>query len=420
MRTLQLFNDSARKGLQTMLTTRFTALLACAFLLAACPGEPSPSSGTAETAEADVDSEAEREIVRVAAYNIWELGRDKLDHRDADGQFGSHPQLRSAAEVIQRVRPQILLLNEIDFDEARTVAPDFIERYLRVGQNGQEPIDYPHLFFEPTNTGVPSGLDLNNDGASDGPDDAYGFGRYPGQYGMALLSQFPIRDQDARTFRELLWQQMPGNLMPDGNGGRPAFYSPAAREIFRLSSKSHWDVPIEVRGKVLHILAAHPTPPVFDGDEDRNGRRNHDEIRLFADYLTGGEAASYIVDDRGVAGGFPSDASFVLLGDLNADIYSDQEPPTGQPAIAQLLDHPRVQDPRQKGSGELAEERPYAGPKELRTAPYGRIDYALPSRDLEVQDGGVFWPASDDPLYRLVSGEERGSDHMLVWVDLAL
>jgi len=33
-------------------------------------------------------------------------------------------------------------------------------------------------------------------------------------------------------------------------------------------------------GQVIHILASHPTPPVFDGVEDRNGRRNHDEIRL--------------------------------------------------------------------------------------------------------------------------------------------
>ena len=40
-----------------------------------------------------------------------------------------------------------------------------------------------------------------------------------------------------------------------------------------------------VKGKTFHLLASHPTPPVFDGDEDRNGKRNHDEVRLIADYI---------------------------------------------------------------------------------------------------------------------------------------
>ena len=66
------------------------------------------------------------------------------------------------------------------------------ERYLGVSQGGQEPLRYPYVFFEPVNTGVPSGMDLDADGASDGPGDAWGFGAYPGQYGMALLSVHPI------------------------------------------------------------------------------------------------------------------------------------------------------------------------------------------------------------------------------------
>ena len=49
-----------------------------------------------------------------------------------------------------------------------------------------------------------------------------------------------------------------------------------------------------------------------------------------------------------------------------------------------------------------------------------RVDYVLPSQGWEIVASGVFWPAKDDPLRRLVGdGEEAvSSDHRLVWVDL--
>ena len=86
----------------------------------------------------------------------------------------------------------------------------------------------------------------------------------------------------------------------------------------RLSSKSHWDVPIDVDGRIVHILAAHPTPPTFDGPEDRNGMRNADEIGFWADYIAGVDSG-WITDDAGVSGGLTADAEFVILGDLNSD-----------------------------------------------------------------------------------------------------
>ena len=64
-----------------------------------------------------------------------------------------------------------------------------------------------------------------------------------------------------------------------------------------MSSKSHWDVPIDVNGKVIHLLASHPTPPVFDGDEERNGTKNHDEVRFWLDYVTPNNS-DYIYEDN--------------------------------------------------------------------------------------------------------------------------
>jgi endonuclease/exonuclease/phosphatase family metal-dependent hydrolase len=345
--------------------------------------------------------------VRVAAFNIWELSRSKLDQVDAGGR-GCHPQLCNAAQIIQRVRPDILLVNEIDYDaDRRENAHRFLTRYLAVGQSGQEPVQYTHVFFEPVNTGLPTGRDLDNDGQTDGPADAFGYGRYPGQYGMALFSRFPIDRKAARTFQKVLWQDMPGNLMPDGNSGKPAWYNQPEAAVLRLSSKSHWDVPVRVGNRIWHMLASHPTPPVFDGPEDRNGRRMFDEIRLWADYVTGGPQAAYIVDDRGRRGGLAAGALFVVLGDLNAE--PDKDPRTyGRAAIDQLLQHRRILDPRPQGA------------EGTKTSGFGRLDYVLPCRELRTLEAGVFWPPPEDATHRLIVDRRTSSDHRLVWVDIAV
>ena len=111
---------------------------------------------------------------------------------------------------------------------------------------------------------------------------------------------------------------MPDNLLSTikGENGQP-YYSQAAQQILRLSSKSHWDIPIKVGNSTIHLLASHPTPPVFDGPENRNGKRNHDEIRFWTDYLSGSEQSAYIYDDSGKFGGLKGE-HFVIAGDLNA------------------------------------------------------------------------------------------------------
>lgn len=353
--------------------------------------------------------------VRFAQFNVFELGRDKLDAVDAQGR-GSHPQLRKAAEIVQRVQPDVLLLNEIDAGDGP--ARLFLERYLAVPQNGQAALDYPYVFQAPVNTGVPSGLDLDNDGKSDGPADAYGFGRYPGQYGMALMSRYPLATGAVRTFQKLLWRDVPGALLPDGAGGRPAWYSPAEVAVLRLSSKSHWDVPLRIGSKLVHVIAAHPTPIVFDGPEDWNGRRNFDEIRLLADYVSGGEKAAYIPDDAGRRGGLAAGELCVVMGDMNAD--PDAEAPYGQPAIRQLLAHPRLQDPRPKSPGAAASNPRSSRPDETTTVGFGRADYVLPSVGLKIVGSGIFWPAAGDPLAALVSDPDPASDHHLAWVDVSV
>ena len=89
---------------------------------------------------------------------------------------------------------------------------------------------------------------------------------------------YPIDQTGIRTFQKFLWKDMPGALLPD-DPATPApadWYSPAEQNVFRLSSKSHWDLPLLVGGKVVHFLTSHPTPPVFDGPPATRGSPQRD------------------------------------------------------------------------------------------------------------------------------------------------
>ncbi|TCO71754.1 endonuclease/exonuclease/phosphatase family protein [Chromatocurvus halotolerans] len=373
--------------------------------------------------------EEETVSVRIATFNVsMEAGnylpRDavpsgrELAERLADG---AHPQIRGIAEILQRVRPDIVLLNEFDyFEQPEAAVLPFLRRYLARGQNGQQPLEYPYFYTAPVNTGVPSGHDLNRDGRSDGSgQDAFGYGLYPGQYGMLILSRYPLLTEAARTFRHFLWRDMPDNLMqsmqtPEGE----PWYDADVQDIFRLSSKSHWDVAVDIGGRRLHLLASHPTPPGFDGPEDRNGRRNHDEIRFWVDYISGGEQAAYIVDDAGGRGGLRGER-FVILGDLNA---SPVEGDARQGAIRSLVAHSKVNDDAPPTSAAGAAASPGNRHAGSHTASWGlRADYVLPSRaGGSVTDSGVYWPGPGEPGRTLVESRAASSDHRLVWVDLVL
>src|SRR5690606_13929005 len=177
-----------------------------------------------------------------------------------------HPQIQAVAEIIQHTRPDVLVLNEFDYVDAARGIDVFKRDYLQVSQNGESPIDYPYVFIAPVNTGVPSPYDLSGDGLATGTgDDAWGYGLYPGQYGMVLLSKYPIKHDQARTFQHFKWKDMPGALAPLKPGTSEPFYSAPAWNEFPLSSKSHWDIPVQIHDHTLHVLVSHPTPPVFDG-----------------------------------------------------------------------------------------------------------------------------------------------------------
>lgn len=379
--------------------------------------------------------------LRVATYNV-SLNRANAGDLITDLSDGTDAQAQGIAEVIQRTRPDVVLLNEFDFDAAGDAVRLFADNHLAVSQGGADPITYPHVFLAPSNTGVPSGHDLNNDGTVGGPDDAFGFGTFEGQYGMALLSRYPIDTAGVRTFQELRWADMPGALLPDDpdTAAPDDWFTPEELADVRLSSKSHWDVPVVVGGQVIHVLAAHPTPPVFDGPEDRNGRRNHDEIRFWADYVDP-TASAWITDDDGGTGGLADGADFVIVGDYNADPHDGDSVASAANQILQSpFANPDIETtmaPSSAGGTRASADQAgantgHTGDPAFDTGDFGfagagnpdaapgnlRVDHVIPSLGLPILGSGVFWLTPEDPLWPL--GEFPHSDHRLVHVDLDL
>ncbi|CBV41356.1 esterase-like activity of phytase family protein [Halomonas elongata] len=372
--------------------------------------------------------------LRIATYNA-SLNRSQQGELLSDLSTPDDPQAQQIASVIQQNRPDILLLNE--FDYSPEAAQAFLDNYLNVSQAGDTPIDYPYVYSAPVNTGIASGMDLNGDGqvvtepGTDGyADDALGFGQFPGQYGMLVLSRYPIIENDIRTFQQFPWADMPGARLPDDpSTPQPHdYYDAEALDTLPLSSKSHWDLPIDVNGEIVHLLASHPTPPTFDGAEDRNGLRNADEIRFWADYISP-EKGDYIVDDDGQRGGLDGGQRFVIAGDQNVDpVDGDSLPGAAQ----QLLGNAHIAAglaPDSDGGTVAAatqggDNAGQQGDPRFDTADFSepspgnlRVDYVLPSQfGLTRLDGGIVWPTEGTPG----SDATAASDHRLTYADLVI
>jgi hypothetical protein len=183
----------------------------------------------------------------------------------------------------------------------------------------------------------------------------------------------------------------------------------------------------------VHLLASHPTPPTFDGPEDRNGKRNQDEIRFWADYVQPGKRSAYIYDDNGRYGGLRSGAAFVIVGDQNSDPLDGDSVPG---AIQQLIEHPRIIDPLPTSAGgpeaavlQGGANKSHKTDPKYDTADFAdvpapgnlRADYVLPSSQLRPRAAAVFWPVQSDSLSRLTGVFPfPTSDHRLVWVDISV
>ena len=284
------------------------------------------------------------------------------------------PRMILVGQTLANIKADILVLGGIDFDH------DLIGLTALKNVIGEFGLPYEHMFSALPNSGIDTGLDIDGDGRLAGPRDAQGFGNFPGEEGMAVLSRWPIELIKDHTGQ--LWKNVPHSQIIDSKG-RSGGDAPAA-DIQRLSSKNHWELQVHPRDNpTLTLMIFHATPPVFDGPEDRNGRRNADEIMFWVHRLDG-------------ALGPPPDPPFLIMGTFNLDPEKrDGKRQTMQDVLADM----RIQDPPALSRRPTAEWPP-PGPGSLR------VDYILPSSDLGLLAAKV---GENDP---------KASHHFPIWVDI--
>jgi hypothetical protein len=330
------------------------------------------------------------ETLRIATWNLG-LDRTGPGLLVDDLSKGEDPQIAAAVRVLVALQADVVLLTAIDYDRGGVALGLLAERLAAAD------LDYPHRFAFRPNTGTQTGFDVDGNGRIGDARDAQGFGLFSGQGGMAVLSRLPIDAAGARDFSGFLWRDLPGSLSQD---------APDLAAIQRLATTGFWDVPIITAEGRLHLLAWHATPPVFDGPEDRNGRRNHDEAAFWGLFLNGKLPMA------------PPEGPFVLLGDGNLDPADGDGRREG---IGALLAHPALQDPAPRG-GHGRSEPDHDGDPALDTVLYDdlgglRLDYVLPGAGLEVTGSGVLWPPESDALTPDLTAASR---HFPVWVDITL
>lgn len=358
---------------------------------------------------------------RYAAFNVIELETEQV-------QQPGDEQAEAAARIVQEVRPDVLVVNELTNNFQEQAATDtsnvdaFVENYLSVPQcEHLEGIEYPHTLQPMSNTGVlpDEEFDFNKDGqAGERPGDAYGFGEYPGHYAFAIASRHPIDENGIRSFRKFRWADMPDDLIPVEGGDDVdedgLYLTEEETEVYRLSSKTHIDVPICIGGETVHGLFAHPTPPTFDGENNFNGRWNHDEVRFLADYVAGEE---YIYDDSGNTGGLAEDASYVLMGDMNADPEGDRPLDPAGKFLFENDDFTTDRLPTSPGGAQRGNRYATRFGGDIEGV-VEQIDYVLPSPDLSIRNSAVVWPSEDAENRGLAEDVRTASDHRLVWADI--
>lgn len=315
------------------------------------------------------------DVMRIATYAA-PFGRDGPGLLLRDLMKGDDPQIAAALAVVAQIGPDVLVLTDFDYDLDQMALAAFAALV--------DP-PYPYYFALRPNTGMPTGLDMDQNGYLGDARDAQGYGRFNGNGGMAVLSRWPIDAAEVRDFSDLLWRDLPGAVLPVLDG--TPFLPDAVLAVQRLSTTGHWIVPVMPPDAApFAVMVYSATPPAFDGPERRNVLRNRDELRLWEQVLDGPFG--------------PVPDHFVIAGNANLD------PAAGdgdRAAMAAFLAHPLLQDP--------LPGLPTADWTDLGIGRL-RVSYVLPSAGWQVVDAGVHWPVPE------AASDQAAGAHHLVWVDI--
>jgi hypothetical protein len=407
-----------------------SALAATILLAAACKVEPvDTDDGPAEGGgggsagmggAGGSGGTAAPQTVRIGQFNLREMQSAKL--MDAADE-----QATAAAAVLARFAPDIVSINELQFDMQgypSAVSPGAPANTPHGGFNVAGAENARRLADRVAAAGGPTYSDtlltVGNSGYYWEGDtlglDWYilrGWGEFPGRFNTAVLSRFPILVDEVRVISDIAWEDIPDNKIAQMKAEIGLDVPPG----FPVFEKSLNIVPVQVGASKLYLVLLHPVTPAYD---PINPYRNHDELRALRLFLDGELAGVEPL---------PAGAKFMIIGDLNADPDDGDRLPG---AIAQVLSHPDVVNHFPAGSGTKGNNgqfNSYLGGCGLDDGsvvedPTARfqlqLDYLLPSQSIgEPSDSLLFFPdyqtARED--FDLAC---RASDHRFLYVDVEL
>lgn len=353
-----------------------------------------PVSAQAQPIDSGMAAPAARDTLTVATVDA-QLSASEDGSLAVSLESGDNPQAKALASAVQDARPDVLVLTGMDVDPAGDSVAALRENYLAEGQGQAGGITYPYVFAAETNAGAVSGSDLDGDGTIGGAGDSFGYGDFEGQNSMVVLSRHPIDTSSARTFTSLLWADVPGNSL-----GRAGYTKLAAGSI-PLESTSVWDLPVDVNGTTVHVIATSATHA--EGQAGSSEPRHNDQLRFLSEYVGGSRALSSVNDDQGRNGAMTAGERFVVAGDLGADAGQNN---AGSAAVRSLTQDPSVTSvvPTWGAGvptaddfwGEGLRRMLVASSQATRTGDlFGRYDYVLPSKTVDAVASGLAQASPD-------------------------
>jgi hypothetical protein len=361
------------------------------------------------------------QTLTVAQFNLREFSTDKLiDPADE--------QASAAAEVIARFKPDIISINELQFDiqglpTASMPGAPSGTTYGNFNGNGDDNtkrLADRIAAIDPEATYSNTLLTIGNSGFYwEGDDlglDWYilrGWGEWRGRHNTGILSRYPILYDQVRVITDVAWDSLPENniaLMKSETG----IDVPPGFPVFEKSLNV---VPVQVGEQVIYVVLLHPVAPAFD---PINVYRNSDELRALAMFLDG--------TLPGVEP-LPEGAKFFVVGDLNADPDEGDSLPG---AIQRIIEHPLLAVSYPAGAGTKGQNGEYnsylsgCGHDDgtMVGDPADRwqmqLDYVLPSATIGLAKSSIlFWPdhVSERDDFDLSC---RASDHKFLMVEVEL
>ena len=225
-----------------------------------------------------------QEKITLLHYNIKELDSSKIKGHKKNRQ------IQAVKKILSRYKPDILSINEIQYDLPFIPDSNFTTR----GQNLKKLSSILNLYkntsFNPANTGLKAKSKKNgayflnpNNPKARLLADKINFGTMPAQYSTGLISRYPIIEE--KVFTSIKWKDFNPNIELKKFKTSDGSSYPKNIELF---DKNFSDITLKVGSKNIHIIVLHTVPSYHFGNKHSpNYQRNRDQLRFLEWYLTG-------------------------------------------------------------------------------------------------------------------------------------